>query len=261
MVNDPDTNSIVIWSKSGTSFFVKDSKGLQDDVQERFNHTSRTFYKKLGEFVNISNIKEKKQITKCDMLNVKRCIENASKRIAQKAKGERRVGLPSVDSQPQTYAMRKLKQDGGRQPWLSSTKTGVNADIEKIKQDLYRLNVQILNSERGYTFIEDQLAAIERIFPGTYEKQEEIELFVNKLFMNPKAIPRKRSQENESPDQAMKGNDHSPNQEELTINFESQEANSIFNHLMKDDIPSNTDVKHDDLMALIKVFEGELTSS
>ncbi|KAI3775024.1 hypothetical protein L1987_49592 [Smallanthus sonchifolius] len=69
MVNDPDTNSIVIWSKSGTSFFVKDSKGLQDHVQERFNHTIRAFYKKLGEFTppfTLHQPKKKEEVERFD---------------------------------------------------------------------------------------------------------------------------------------------------------------------------------------------------
>ncbi|KAJ0522566.1 putative transcription factor HSF-type-DNA-binding family [Helianthus annuus] len=154
MVNDPDTNSVMIWNKSGTSFFIKDEKGLQDHVKERFDHTMGTFYRKLSEFGfkcvdkflceytnenfqrdnehmlkniksmrkllvvkrnmksdmeeelkrlkffqnelknNISNIKEKEQSTKCDMLNIKRCLENASKTIECS---------PSIDSQSQAY--------------------------------------------------------------------------------------------------------------------------------------------------------------
>lgn len=53
MVNDPNTDSIMLWSKTGTSFFIKDAEGLQDYVQERFNHSIKTFYKTLCEFVSI----------------------------------------------------------------------------------------------------------------------------------------------------------------------------------------------------------------
>lgn len=53
MVNDPNTNSIMLWSVSGTSFFIKDAEGLQDYVQETFNHSIKTFYNTLSEFVRI----------------------------------------------------------------------------------------------------------------------------------------------------------------------------------------------------------------
>ncbi|KAK1416796.1 hypothetical protein QVD17_25913 [Tagetes erecta] len=332
MVNDPNTNSIIAWSKSGTSFFIKDKELLQDYVQERLNIIIKTFYKSLNDFgfrcvdkflceyshehfqrdnkymlkyitsmrkiptvkrimqsdmeeelkrlkffqdklkVNISNIKEKEQITKCDVLSVKRCLENASEIIAQKAKEERRVELPSVDPQQQADEIRKLKQDDGGQQGLGSIKNGVNADIEKISQYLNKLNVQILNLEQGYPFIEDQLAAIERMLPGTDKKLEEIASSMNKLFINPKANLRKRSQESnknlesetkkacihssESPGQATNANSRIANNEELTSNFEAQELSNIFHYLMENDTFPDTDVNHDDLMPWIKALEG-----
>lgn len=73
---------------------------MQNDMEEKLKRL-KFFQNKLK--VNISYIKEKEQITKCDVLNVKRCLENASERIAQKAKEETRVGLPSVDPQQQAY--------------------------------------------------------------------------------------------------------------------------------------------------------------
>lgn len=53
MVNDPDTNSVILWSKLGTSFFIKDPERLHNHVQERFNYSIKTFYKTLGDFVSI----------------------------------------------------------------------------------------------------------------------------------------------------------------------------------------------------------------
>ncbi|KAI3789654.1 hypothetical protein L2E82_02455 [Cichorium intybus] len=106
MVNDPNTNSVLIWSKLGTSFFIKDVEGLHDHIRERFNHNIKTFYKTLGEFLkkklqremeeevkrlgffqnelklDISNMKKKEQIAKWDLWLIKRCLENASRMIA-----------------------------------------------------------------------------------------------------------------------------------------------------------------------------------
>lgn len=53
MVSDPSTDAIILWSKSGTSFFIKDKEGLHNHVRERFNHNIDTFDKTLGEFVSI----------------------------------------------------------------------------------------------------------------------------------------------------------------------------------------------------------------
>ena len=53
MVSDPSTDGIMLWSKSGTSFFIKDKEGLHNHVRERFNHNIDTFVKTLGEFVSI----------------------------------------------------------------------------------------------------------------------------------------------------------------------------------------------------------------
>lgn len=53
MVNDLNTNSIIAWSKPGTSFFIKDKEALQYYAQERLNSTIKTFYKNLSDFVSI----------------------------------------------------------------------------------------------------------------------------------------------------------------------------------------------------------------
>lgn len=129
-----------------------------------------------------------------------------------------------------------------------------------------------MNLEQGYTFIEEQLAAIERILPGTDEKLEEIASSVNKLFMKLKPIFKIRSRENnkklesgtkkvcihssETPNQAMNVNSRIADNEEPRSNFESQELSNIFHYLMENDTFSDTDVTHDDLMPWLKALEG-----
>lgn len=56
-------------------------KNMQSDMEEELKRL-RFFQNTLK--VNILNMKAKEQITKCELLQVKRCIESVSKRIAPK---------------------------------------------------------------------------------------------------------------------------------------------------------------------------------
>ncbi|GJS88880.1 heat stress transcription factor A-7a-like protein [Tanacetum coccineum] len=324
MVSDPSTDAIILWSKSGTSFFIKDKEGLHNHVQERFDHNIKTFHKTLGEFgfqcidkflheyanknfqrdnkamlkniksrrklwlaknnmqsdmeeevkrlkffqdslkVNISNMKEKAQITKC-LLDVKRCLESASMRIATKVNEKKRLEQDQVKySIPKGIEKVAARKDG-RRPW--SDPMQVYVDIEKLQKDLSKLNVQILNLEQGQVFIEDQLAAIEKNLPGTEIKQQEVEVSMNKLFNNSKAIPRKRSRKNankkkhESGVKKVRANDSNDQTgtEDSTRNLESRESDSPVYYPKENDSSSATDLEHEDLMLFVGMLEDDLT--
>lgn len=150
----------------------------------------------------------------------------------------------------------------GRRPWIDPMEVA-NADIIKIKQDLHKLNTQIPNLEQENSFIEDQLAVIERILPDAEKKQQDVELSMKKLFKNSNAIPRKRTRKDEKNKSLEVGDndDHSSNQKDLATSLKIQESNNVLQYLMENDIHSDADIKHEDLMLWVGMLEGELTFS
>lgn len=150
----------------------------------------------------------------------------------------------------------------------------VYVDIEKLQQDMNKLNVQILYLEQGQVFIKDQLAAIEKNLPDTERKQQEIEVSMYKLFNNSKAFPKKRSRKNEQKEKHKSGvkkarandsNDQNTDNVDLTRNLESRESDSpVYSPVYypkENDSSSVTDLEHEDLMLFVGMLEDDLTFS
>ncbi|KAM3394951.1 heat stress transcription factor A-2 [Capsicum galapagoense] len=166
MVDDPDTDSIISWSNTQTSFVVWDPHKFSIHLlPKHFKHNNfSSFIRQLNtyrfrkvdsdrwEFANEGFQKGKKNL----LINIKR-----RKQYSQ--------------------------QGGSAKSWLGSCKDGVTdqAEIEKLKKDQNTLKMEILRLKQQQESTDSYLATMKERLQNTETRQKYMVIFMAKIFKNP----------------------------------------------------------------------------
>ncbi|CAI9100614.1 OLC1v1037746C1 [Oldenlandia corymbosa var. corymbosa] len=167
MVDDPETDSVISWSSTCTSFVVWDPhKFSRDLLPKHFKHNNfSSFVRQLNtyrfrkvdsdrwEFANEEFQKGKKHLLK----NIKRRKQNTQ----------------------------MLHHHGAGQPWLDGSKYGSESEIQKLRNDQNMLRMELLRMKQQQLNTEKYLATIKERLRTTETKQNYMALFLAKAFKNP----------------------------------------------------------------------------
>lgn len=168
MVDDPETDSIISWSSTSTSFIVWDPhKFSKDLLPKHFKHNNfSSFVRQLNtyrfrkidtdrwEFANEAFQKGKKHLLK----NIKR--------------------------------RKQMMQQPSRYPGFDSTKYGTETELEKLKNDQNTLKLELLRIKQQQVYTENYLARIKERLQSTESKQKCMAIFMAKAFKNPFFLPK-----------------------------------------------------------------------
>ncbi|CAN4084907.1 unnamed protein product [Withania somnifera] len=164
MVDDPDTDCIISWSNTETSFVVWDPHMFSIHLlPKHFKHNNfSSFIRQLNtyrfrkidsdrwEFANEGFRKGKKHL----LINIKR-----------------RKQYP--------------QQGGSAKSWLGSCKDGSEAELEKLKKDHNTLKMEILRLKQQQERTDIYLAAVKERLQNTETRQKYMVIFMAKTFKNP----------------------------------------------------------------------------
>lgn len=175
MVDDPETDSIISWSATSTSFIVWDPhKFSRDLLPKHFKHNNfSSFVRQLNtyrfrkidtdrwEFANEEFQKGKKHLLK----NIKRRKQHSK-----------------VIQQPQGR--------GVVTPWqLDSAKYETETEIQKLKNDQNTLRMELLRIKQQQVNTESYLTAVQDRLRVTESKQKYMAIFMAKAIKNPLFVP------------------------------------------------------------------------
>ncbi|KAL3535592.1 hypothetical protein ACH5RR_004053 [Cinchona calisaya] len=168
MVDDPQTDSIISWSSTSTSFVVWDPhKFSRDLLPKHFKHNNfSSFVRQLNtyrfrkidsdrwEFANEEFQKGKKHLLK----NIKRRKQHSQ--ILQ-------------------------NQGGAGQNWLESAKYGSETELQKLRNDQNTLKLELLRLKQQQVNTENYLATVKERLRTTESRQKYMAIFMAKAFKNP----------------------------------------------------------------------------
>lgn len=167
MVDDPETDSIISWSSTNTSFVVWDPHEFSRDLlPKHFKHNNfSSFVRQLNtyrfrkidsdrwEFANEEFQKGKKHLLK----NIKRRKQHSQ----------------------------MLQHQGAGQPWLDSAKYVAEPELQKLRNDQNSLKLELLRLKQQQVNTENYLAVVKERLLTAENKQKYMAIFVAKAFKNP----------------------------------------------------------------------------
>ncbi|KAL3532638.1 hypothetical protein ACH5RR_006159 [Cinchona calisaya] len=167
LVDDPETDSVISWSSTSTSFVVWDPhKFSRELLPKHFKHNNfSSFVRQLNtyrfrkidsdrwEFANEEFQKGKKHLLK----NIKR----------------------------RKHHSQMLQHQGAGQHWLDSAKHRSETELQKLRNDQNILKMELLKLKQQQVNTENYLATVKERLRTTENKQKYMAIFMAKAFKNP----------------------------------------------------------------------------
>ncbi|KAK4415700.1 Heat shock factor protein HSF30 [Sesamum alatum] len=167
MVDDPDTDSIISWSPSRTSFVVWDPHRFSTDLlPKHFKHNN------FSSFVRQLNTYRFRKIDSDRWEFANEGFQQGKKHL-----------LKHIKRRKQNSQI--MQQQRAAHSWLSSTKNGVEEELEKLRNDQSMLQTEVLKLRQQQETTQHRLAAVRERLRITEAKQKHMVLLLIKSFKNP----------------------------------------------------------------------------
>ncbi|XP_016503803.1 heat stress transcription factor A-7a [Nicotiana tabacum] len=169
MVDDPNTDSIISWSNTKTSFVVWDPHKFSIDLlPKHFKHNNfSSFIRQLNTY----------RFRKIDSDRWEFANEGFQK-------GKKHL-LVNIKRRKQQYTHQGLGS-GSAQSWLGScNKDGVEAELEKLRKDQNTLKMEIHSLKQQQENTESYLATVKERLQNSETRQKYMVIFMAKAFKNP----------------------------------------------------------------------------
>ncbi|MCD7465558.1 hypothetical protein HAX54_001556 [Datura stramonium] len=167
MVDDPNTDSIISWSNTETSFVVWDPHKFSIDLlPKHFKHNNfSSFIRQLNTY----------RFRKVDSDRWEFANEGF-----QKGKKHLLINIKRRKQYPQNS-----QQGGSAKSWLGSCKDGTEAELEKLKKDQNTLKMEILRLKQQQESTDSYLATVKERLQSSETRQKYMVIFMAKTFKNP----------------------------------------------------------------------------
>ncbi|XP_009802448.1 heat stress transcription factor A-7a-like [Nicotiana sylvestris] len=167
LVDDPNTDSIISWSNTKTSFVVWDPHKFSIDLlPKHFKHNNfSSFIRQLNTY----------RFRKIDSDRWEFANEGFQK-------GKKHL-LINIKRRKQQYTH---QGSGSAQSWLGScNKDGIEAELEKLKKDQNTLKMEVQSLKQQQESTESYLATVKERLQNSETRQKYMVIFMAKAFKNP----------------------------------------------------------------------------